>query len=402
MLSKDVQGLQYQMLEISNLLHSVDYDDETTEGVKTKKESKNPDTTQGEQHVEPENEESVMILHTSEEKKKEAEIVNVADSIDSDDFDTQPLSKKFKISPSIPDIINSTPLISPSIPDIIKPTPLSLILLELPIKDKSKGKEVAKDESMLEITSLLEEGGSTQKTLNLKDFSSQRKTMTIKEATAQLKEIQRLANLKKAKEESEKQLKRKLSQATIKAQEQKWQEHEAKKAKMLDDYMGIFTRSNDLPITKISCTIDAQKILTMRITRDHDPLNLTVLNNFRLKMIGFSEWIEVHTLASKQKGKSYNALLQSLMAKFQWVVNQAKKVGLPPPLELATFGMSAEDKKQKRIKFLKEMFVTEDIRMDKMNRNLTPPIGIIPIDRLVIAEPESRIFFMNKNTDVAF
>ncbi|GJV73976.1 hypothetical protein Tco_1493971 [Tanacetum coccineum] len=158
---------------------------------------------------------------------------------------------------------------------------------------------------------------------------------------------------------------------------------------MLDDYMGIFTRSNDLPITKISYTIDVQKILTMRIIRDHDPLNLTVLNNFRLKMLGFSEWIEVHTLASKQKGKSYNALLQSLMAKFQWVVNQAKKVGLPPPLELATFGMSAEDKKQKRIKFLKEMFVTEDIRMDKMNRNLTPPIGIIPIDRLVIAEPDS-------------
>ncbi|GKC02748.1 hypothetical protein Tco_0994358 [Tanacetum coccineum] len=285
------------MLEISNLLHSVDYDDETTEGVKTKKESENPDTTQGEQHVEPENEESVMILHTSEEKKKEAKIVNVADSTDSDDFDTQPLSKKFKISPSIPDIINPNPLISPSIPDIIKPTPLSLILPELPIKDKSKGKEVAKDESMLEITSLLEEGGSTQKTLNLKDFSSQRKTMTIKEATAQLKEIQRLANLKKAREESEKQLKRKLS---------------------------------------------------------------------------------------------------------QWDVNQAKKVGLPPPPELATLGMSAEDKKQKRTKFLKEMFVTEDIRMDRMYRNLTPPIGIIPIDRLVIAEPKSGIFFMNKNINVAF
>ncbi|GJT69204.1 hypothetical protein Tco_1028490 [Tanacetum coccineum] len=100
--------------------------------------------------------------------------------------------------------------------------------------------------------------------------------MTIEEATTQLKEIQRLANLNKAKEESKKQLKRKLSQATIKAQEQKWQEHEAKKAKMLDDYMGIFTRSNDLTITKISYTIDARNILTMRITRDHDPLNLTI------------------------------------------------------------------------------------------------------------------------------
>ncbi|GJT69205.1 hypothetical protein Tco_1028491 [Tanacetum coccineum] len=155
MLSKDVQRLQYQMLEISNLLHSVYYDDETTEGGKTKKESKNLDTTQGEQHAKPENEERAMILHTSEEKKNEAEIVNVANSTDSDDFDTHPLFKKFKISPSIPDIINPTPLISPSIIDIIKPTPLSLILPELPIRDKSKGKEVAKDDSMLEITSLL-------------------------------------------------------------------------------------------------------------------------------------------------------------------------------------------------------------------------------------------------------
>ncbi|GKC66687.1 hypothetical protein Tco_1099285 [Tanacetum coccineum] len=144
-------------------------------------------------------------------------------------------------------------------------------------------------------------------------------------------------------------------------------------AKMLDDYIGIFTRSNDLPITKIGYRIDAQKILTIRIIRDHDPLNLTILNNFRLKMLGFSEWIE------------------------------DKKVGLPPPpQELATFGMSPDDKKRKRTKFLKEMFVTKDIRMDGMNRNLTPPTGIILIDRLFITEPKSRIFFMHRNTNVAF
>ncbi|GJS03858.1 hypothetical protein Tco_0320366 [Tanacetum coccineum] len=107
-------------------------------------------------------------LYMLSKDKEEAKIINVADSTNSDDFDTQPLSKKFKISPSIPDIIKTTPLISPSIIDIIKPTPLSLILLpELPIRDKSKGKEFAKDDSMLEITLLLEEGGSTQKTLKL-------------------------------------------------------------------------------------------------------------------------------------------------------------------------------------------------------------------------------------------
>ncbi|GJZ29306.1 hypothetical protein Tco_0573953 [Tanacetum coccineum] len=187
-----------------------------------------------------------MILHSSEEKKVEveAEIVNVADSTDSGDLDTQPLSKKFKISPSIS--------------NIIKPTPLSSILPEHPIRDPSKGNEIVKDDSMLEITSLLEEGGSTQKTIDLKEFSLQGKKLTIEEATEQMKEIQRLANLKKAEEE----------------------------------------------------------------------------------------------------------------------VENAKKVGVPPPPELATF--------------------------DGMNWNLTPPTGIIPIDGLVIAEPKSGIFFMNKNTDVAF
>ncbi|GKA40480.1 hypothetical protein Tco_0733073 [Tanacetum coccineum] len=228
-----------------------------------------------------------MILYSSKEKKVEAEteIVNVADSTDSDDLDTQPLSKKFKISPSIS--------------DVIKPTPLSSILPEHPIIDPSKGKKL------------------------------------------------------------------KLSPATIKAQELKWQEHEAKKAKMLDDYMSIFTRSNNLPITKISYTIDAHKIPTMRIIRDNVSLNLT-----------------------------------SLKDKFQWVINHAKKVGLPPPPELATLGMTTEEKKQKRTEFQKEMFTTKDNQIDGMNRNLTPPTGIIPIDGLVIAEPESGIFFMN--TNVAF
>ncbi|GJR76450.1 hypothetical protein Tco_0088815, partial [Tanacetum coccineum] len=73
----------------------------------------------------------------------------------------------------------------------------------------------------------------------------------------------------------------------------------------------------------------------------------------------------------------------------------AKRLGLPPPLELATFGLTTKEKKMKRIEFIKEMFVTEDVRVDGMNRNLIPPPGIMPIQGLVINEPESRIFFMN-------
>ncbi|GKB35565.1 hypothetical protein Tco_0880507 [Tanacetum coccineum] len=75
-----------------------------------------------------------------------------------------------------------------------------------------------------------------------------------------------------------------------------------------------------------------------------------------LKSLGFSEWLEVHALASKKSGKSNYMLLKSLRAKFQWVINQAKKLGLPPPSALVTFEMTAEDKKRKRKKILEEVF----------------------------------------------
>ncbi|GJZ56256.1 putative ribonuclease H-like domain-containing protein [Tanacetum coccineum] len=48
------------------------------------------------------------------------------------------------------------------------------------------------------------------------------------------------------------------------------------------------------------------------------------------------------------------------------------------------------------------MFVTEDVRVDGMNINLIHPPGVMPIEGLVIKEPESGIFYMNRNTDVVF
>ncbi|GKB07764.1 hypothetical protein Tco_0836048 [Tanacetum coccineum] len=137
----------------------------------------------------------------------------------------------------------------------------------------------------------------------------------------------------------------------------------------------ISERTSPLPITKISYVVNSSKTATMRITGDKDPLNLRVYPDFRLRI---------------------------LMEKFQWVLNQAKRLGLPPPPELATFGLTAEEKKRKRTEFLKEMFVTEDIRVDGMNKNLIPPPGFVPIEGLVIKEPESGIFYMNRNTDVVF
>ncbi|GJX91245.1 hypothetical protein Tco_0344571 [Tanacetum coccineum] len=46
--------------------------------------------------------------------------------------------------------------------------------------------------------------------------------------------------------------------------------------------------------------------------------------------------------------------LSCLKSMFQWVLNQAKNLGLPPPPTLATFGMTADDKKWKRNETLKE------------------------------------------------
>ncbi|GKC63288.1 hypothetical protein Tco_1095886 [Tanacetum coccineum] len=117
----------------------------------------------------------------------------------------------------------------------------------------------------------------------------------------------------------------------------------------------------------------------MRITRDNVPLNLIVYLDFRLRMLGFSEWLEVHTLASKKTRKSYDLLLQSLKAKFQWVLNQAKRLGLPPPPELETFRLAVEDKKKKRSEIIKEVFLNENIRIPGMGKNLTLSPGVVAI-----------------------
>ncbi|GJT34310.1 hypothetical protein Tco_0924729 [Tanacetum coccineum] len=142
-----------------------------------------------------------------------------------------------------------------------------------------------------------------------------------------LKEMKRLVDLKAEKEKSEQSLKKILNPATIRARAQK-----------MVDYK-----------------VNSSKEATMRITRGNDPLNLTVYERFRLKTLGFTERLEVHALMSKTKSKSNDLLLQSLRAKFQWVLSQAKALGIPPPPELSTFGVSINDKKRKRsTKILKE------------------------------------------------
>ncbi|GJS55879.1 hypothetical protein Tco_0629241 [Tanacetum coccineum] len=123
---------------------------------------------------------------------------------------------------------------------------------------------------------------------------------------------------------------------------------------MIEKYNHQITfRADKLPITKIGYVVNSRKEAIMKITRGDNPLNLIVYQNFRLKQL-----------------------------EFQWVINQAKRLDLPPPHELATFRLTAEDKKRKRAEFIKEMFVTEDVRVDGMNRNLIPPPGLCQLKDL--------------------
>nr|GEU70917.1 hypothetical protein [Tanacetum cinerariifolium] len=157
--------------------------------------------------------------------------------------------------------------------------------------------------------------------------------------------------MKAEKEKLKEELKKLLNPATLKAQAQKWTEHEERKAKMMKEYKyQISFRANPPPITKISYVVNSKNEATMKIARGGNPLNLIVHPNFRLKTLGFSEWLEVHALASKK---------------------------------------SAEEKKKKRIEFLKEAFVTEDIKVDGMDINLIPPPKVIPIQEIKLSVEES-------------
>ncbi|GJZ98951.1 hypothetical protein Tco_0671502 [Tanacetum coccineum] len=192
----------------------------------------------------------------------------------------------------------------------------------------------------------------------------------------QIKKMKRLSDLKAEQERSEQELRRMFNQATLKAQAHKWTKHEAKKVKMMEEFNHQISFNVDpLSITKMSYVVNPNKEATMKIVRGENPLNLIIHPNFILKTLGFSEWLEIYALAAKKTRKLNDMLLQSLRTKFQWVINQAKKLGLPPPPALATFGITTEERKRKRAEIIKEVFVTEDIRVDGMERNLIPPLG---------------------------
>ncbi|GJU26390.1 hypothetical protein Tco_1165011 [Tanacetum coccineum] len=106
-----------------------------------------------------------------------------------------------------------------------------------PPKDTSKGKDVATEEPKNDLVTNMEEGGSNLKMPKMITFITQEGTLSQEDFTTQLREMKRLAELKEQEKKSEDELRRLLNLATVKAQTLKWQEHEAKKAKMVEEYM---------------------------------------------------------------------------------------------------------------------------------------------------------------------
>ncbi|GJW97685.1 hypothetical protein Tco_0179493 [Tanacetum coccineum] len=168
-----------------------------------------------------------------------------------------------------------------------------------PLKVADKGKGIATEEEPLkQLIPLMEQGGSDPKMLNLQQFNISGKKMTLDDAKAQIVERKRLLAA-----------------------------YEAKRAKMLKEYNHYITfRADLLPITKISYRIDnSTKQASMRITRNNQPLNLTVYDN------------------------------------------GSRKLGISPLPELTAFGLSTSEKKRKRNSdIIKEVFVIEDIVVDEI------------------------------------
>ncbi|GJV79966.1 hypothetical protein Tco_1515836 [Tanacetum coccineum] len=119
---------------------------------------------------------------------------------------------------------------------------------------------------------------------------------------------------------------------------------------MLEEYNHYITLEADpLQVTK-----DA----TMRIERNNQSVTLAFYEKFVLKKLGFNEWIEVHTLASKNNTKANNILLRNLEAK-------GRRRGIP-----SGHYCSADQTSERHSEGLfkaEEMFVKFDLTIEARN-----------------------------------
>ncbi|GJU83951.1 hypothetical protein Tco_1291497 [Tanacetum coccineum] len=140
-------------------------------------------------------------------------------------------------------------------------------------------------------------------------------------------EFLELADLKVAKDKLEEAFKR-ITPAQRMTQEHKLTEIETKRVQQLnksrEEYLKcIETRDDELPITKFG---------------------------YQLKMLRFTEWLELHELASKKKGSTNDQLLKTLKSKFKWVTNITEKLNIPHPYQLIDYKLPLAERKRNKTK----------------------------------------------------
>ncbi|GJU91670.1 hypothetical protein Tco_1304093 [Tanacetum coccineum] len=151
---------------------------------------------------------------------------------------------------------------------------------------------------------------------------------------------------------------------------------------MIDEFNHCINfRDDPLPIINFSYRASkSTKIASMRITRNKQPLNYKIFDNFKLKELRFSERLELHDLASKNKNASNDMLLRNLKAN-----TTSGKLGIPPSSQLTAFETTPAEKKRKRkAVVIQEVFVKENIMVDSMQRNFSLPEGVVGKAGLVI------------------
>ncbi|GJU94513.1 hypothetical protein Tco_1319269 [Tanacetum coccineum] len=141
----------------------------------------------------------------------------------------------------------------------------------------------------------------------------------------------------------------------LKAQEQVLTKIESQRIQHInisrDEYLHFINFWDDqLPISKFNYKVNkSTKIATMNITRNNQPLNYKIFKEFKLKILGFAKWLELHKIASRKQGVANDQLLKNLKAKFKWVATIAEKLNIPPPPQLTDFKLLPTEQKIKRI-----------------------------------------------------
>ncbi|GJX28727.1 hypothetical protein Tco_0236806 [Tanacetum coccineum] len=142
----------------------------------------------------------------------------------------------------------------------------------------------------------------------------------------------------------------------------------------------------------------------MTMYRNNQLNNFSVDSDFTLKRVGFSELLELKDKAAKKISPGATLLLKNIEAKFNCDRETAEKLKIPPPPQLSETEPTTSAKKRKRQQeHHREIFVTENVVVDGMFKNLVLTKEITAsVHGQVIEEPKCEIIFRNRNTDYMF